>query len=63
MFSFPLEGVVCREVLKNLVSHYDYENLFHWTFAIMVVSMSVILSFINDCLGAVLEFNVSKINE
>lgn len=60
MFSFPLEGVVCREVLQNLVSGLGRPELFHWLFAVLVVSSSVLISFTNDCLGIVLIVNVNN---
>ena len=60
MFTYPLECFVCREVIENtFFSKYKGNSVLHVVLTAVIVLTTVFLSFITDCLGIVLELNVS----
>ena len=62
MFSFPLECFVCRDVIKNtFFEETKNEKFVHFAVTIALSIATVSLSFLTDCLGVVLEINVTFI--
>ena len=58
MFSFPLEFFVCRDVLINtFFENRKNSTKFHTLITIFMITLAVLLSFITNCLGVVLEIN------
>ncbi len=62
MFSYPLECFVCREVIENTFFYRRKgDKLLHSSITIVISLLTMLLSFTTDCLGVVLELNVSSI--
>jgi sodium-coupled neutral amino acid transporter 11 len=62
MFSYPLECFVCRDVIKNtFFEETKNEKFVHFAVTIGLSIATVSLSFLTDCLGVVLEINVTFI--
>jgi sodium-coupled neutral amino acid transporter 11 len=60
MFTYPLECFVCRDVIENtFFSKYKGNLVLHVTITAVIVFTTVLLSLATDCLGIVLELNVS----
>ncbi|CAF1145485.1 unnamed protein product [Adineta steineri] len=59
MLTFPLECLVCRQVIEILCSQWINFNSdrSHYILTIFIVTASVLLSLATDCLGIVLELN------
>lgn len=58
MFTYPLECFVCRDVIENtFFSKYKGNLTLHLVVTIIIVMVTVVLSFMTDCLGIVLELN------
>ncbi len=58
MFSFPLEFFVCRDVLINtFFENRENSTKFHALLTVFLITIAVLLSFITNCLGVVLELN------
>jgi solute carrier family 38 (sodium-coupled neutral amino acid transporter), member 11 len=63
MFTYPLECFVCRDVIENtFFSSYKGDFRVHISLTVAIVLVTVSLSLITDCLGIVLELNVSPIH-
>jgi sodium-coupled neutral amino acid transporter 11 len=59
MLTFPLECLVCRQVIEIVYSKWTNLNSIrnHYIITSFIVTASVILSLATDCLGIVLELN------
>ncbi|CAF1108371.1 unnamed protein product [Rotaria sordida] len=59
MLTFPLECLVCRQVIEIVCSKWINlsSDRSHYMITILIVTASVILSLTTDCLGIVLELN------
>lgn len=59
MLTFPLECLVCRQVLEIVCTTWTNfnPNRSHYIITVLIVFTSVILSLSTDCLGIVLELN------
>lgn len=63
MFSYPLECFVCREVVENtLFAARKGDKVLHTGITVFMVLVAMLLSFTTDCLGVVLELNVSYLS-
>ena len=61
MFSYPLELFVCREVIENtFFAKIKGNNNLHTIITILLIVITLCLSFATDCLGVVLEINVKN---
>lgn len=58
MFSYPLECFVCRDVIENtFFSKKKGDNKLHTIITVIVIIIAMLISFLTDCLGVVLEIN------
>ena len=66
LLTYPIECFVTREVLENTVFHNveDTEGMFqnrHFLVTFSIVMITFLISMSTDCLGVVLELNVSSL--
>ena len=67
LLTYPIECFVCREVIFNLMGkqqdepmRQDESLLLHVLSTVILVSATFVLSLATDCLGIILELNVSS---
>lgn len=63
LLTFPIESFVCREVVENSIFKKDpnvpMSERTHYLITLAIVSSTYFISMTTDCLGVVLELNVS----